>query len=124
MPTYVANLTSIMVFMFIGSAFVLGIYGLVRVLAPTGPSAVQVEPYECGELVVGEAWMHINVRYYVFAMLFLIFDIETVFLFAWALIYKNLGLFGLVEMILFILVLLIGLIYPWKKGVLGWEKEV
>jgi NADH-quinone oxidoreductase subunit A len=124
MPTYVANLTSILVFFGIGSAFVLVVYGVVRTLAPSTSSAVQMEPFECGELVVGQPWIHINIRYYVFAMLFLIFDIETVFLFPWALIYKNLGLFGLVEMILFIAVLLIGLIYPWKKGVLSWEREI
>ncbi len=121
MPTHIIDLTTIMVFLAVGTLFVLVLYSLVRILAPTSRSITKLEPYECGETAVGETWVHINIRYYIFAMLFLIFDIETVFLFPWALIFKKLGLFGLIEMVVFILILLVGLVYPWKKGVLRWD---
>ncbi len=118
---HVADLVSIIVMFGIGTGFCLLMYTMVRLLAPSSRSTAKLEPYECGEVVIGQPWVHINIRYYIFAMLFLIFDIETVFLFPWALIFKNLGFFGLIEMILFILVLMLGLVYPWKKGVLKWE---
>lgn len=119
---HITNLIAIMIFFGIGVGFILAMYFLVRLLAPKSrTSVVQLEPYECGETVVGQPWVHINIRYYIFAMLFLIFDIETVFLFPWALVFKDLGFFGLIEMIIFILVLLVGLVYPWKKGVLKWD---
>ena len=121
MSTHVTNLISIMIFMLIGSGFVLVMYGLVRLIAPTATSREKLEPYECGETVVGQPWVHINIRYYIFAMLFLIFDIETVFLFPWAIVFKKLALFGLIEMVVFIIILLVGLAYPWKKGVLRWD---
>ena len=113
-----------MIFMAVGTLFILVMYSMVRMLAPTSRSVAKLEPYECGETVVGQTWAHINIRYYIFAMLFLIFDIETVFLFPWAVIFKKLGLFGLIEMVVFILILLVGLAYPWKKGVLRWDVEM
>ena len=120
---HVTDLVSIMVFFGIGVGFCLAMYAVVRVVAPRSDSSAKLEPYECGETVIGQPWVHINIRYYIFAMLFLIFDIETVFLFPWAIVFTKLGFFGLIEMIIFILVLLIGLAYPWKKGVLKWEIE-
>lgn len=120
-PVHVTNLIAIIIFMGIGTGFVLAMYALVRILAPTDKSRSKLEPYECGETIVGQPWIHINIRYYIFAMLFLIFDIETVFLFPWAVIFKKLGIFGLIEMVIFILILLVGLAYPWKKGVLRWD---
>ncbi|HEB13219.1 MAG TPA: NADH-quinone oxidoreductase subunit A [Actinobacteria bacterium] len=124
LPTHVADLTTIMIFLVVGTLFVLVLYSMVRMLAPSSESITKLEPYECGETVVGQTWVHINIRYYIFAMLFLIFDIETVFLFPWAVIFKKLGLFGLIEMVIFILILLVGLAYPWKKGVLRWDVEM
>lgn len=123
MPGHVTDLISIIIFFGIGTGFCLLMYTVVRMLAPSSRSDVKLEPYECGETIVGQPWVHIKIRYYIFGMLFLIFDIETVFLFPWALIFKNLGFFGLIEMILFILVLMLGLVYPWKKGVLKWELD-
>ncbi len=121
LPDHVTNLISIIIFFGLGAGFVLAMYVVVRMIAPTRSSVAKLEPYECGETIIGQPWVHINMRYYIFAMLFLIFDIETVFLFPWALIFKDLGFFGLIEMVIFILVLLIGLIYPWKKEVLRWD---
>ena len=121
MPVHVTDLISIQVFIGVGAGFVLAMYAIVATLAPSRDNTVKLEPYECGETVIGQPWVHINIRYYIFAMIFLIFDIESVFLWPWALIFKKLGFFGLVEMAIFILILSIGLVYPWKKGFLEWD---
>ncbi len=112
---------SLIVFALIGTGFVLFSYGAVRVLAPRSKSKAKYEPYECGEVVHGRPWVNIHVRYYIFAMLFLIFDVETVFIFPWAYYYGKLGLFGFIEMFVFLAILFIGLIFPWGKGVLEWD---
>lgn len=109
------------IFAVIATGFVLFAYGAVRFLAPRHKSKVKVEPYECGEEVIGRPWVRIHVRYYIFAMLFLIFDVETVFLFPWAYYYGKLGLFGFIEMFIFLAILFLGLVFPWGKGVLTWD---
>lgn len=124
MPSHLSNLNAIIIFTLIGSGFVLLMYLMVWLLAPASKNREKLEPYECGEIITGQPWVHVNIRYYIFAMLFLIFDIETVFLFPWAVIFKKLGMFGLVEMMIFIIILVIGLAYPWKKGVLKWESSM
>lgn len=121
MPTNLSDLNSIAIFFLIGCGFVLAMYLIVWLLAPKAKSREKDAPYECGEVIVGQPWVHVHIRYYIFAMLFLIFDIETVFLFPWALIFKKLAMFGLIEMLVFIVILIVGLAYPWKKGVLKWE---
>jgi len=78
-------------------------------------------PYECGMDPIGEARKPFSVKFYIIAMLFIIFDIEAVFLYPWAVIFKDLKIFGLVEMAVFIAILLVGFIYVWKKGALEWE---
>ena len=77
-------------------------------------------PYECGMQVEGSARQRFSVRFYVVAMLFILFDLEAAFLFPWAVVYRRLGLFGLVEMLLFLGVLLVGYVYAWRKGGLRW----
>ena len=77
-------------------------------------------PYECGVDPIGDARDRFSVRFYIVAMLFLIFDVETIFLFPWAVIYDRLALFGLVEMLLFIGILVVGYYYAWRKGALEW----
>ena len=79
-------------------------------------------PYECGMLPVGEGNARLSVKFYLVAMLFLLFDIEAVFLFPWAVVYRDLKLFGFVEMLLFIVAILAGYVYVWKKGALEWER--
>ena len=79
-------------------------------------------PYECGELPEGSAWVKFNIRFYIIALVFIIFDVEIVFMFPWALVYKDYGLLGFMEMFLFISILLVGLFYVWKKGDLDWVK--
>ena len=78
--------------------------------------------YECGELPEGSAWVKFNIRFYVIALIFLIFDVEIVFLFPWAVVYNELGLLAFIEAFLFVLILLVGYIYVWVKGDLDWVK--
>jgi NADH-quinone oxidoreductase subunit A len=85
------------------------------------PSAQKVMPYECGMDPVGSARRRFSVKFFVIAILFVIFDIEAVFLYPWAVIFRDLRLFGLIEMAVFIGVLLLGLFYVWRKGALEWE---
>lgn len=77
--------------------------------------------YECGPEPVGSSWVQLNVRFYLFALLFVIFDVETLFIYPWAVSYKSLGFGGFLEMLAFIAVLFLGLIYAWRKGALKWE---
>ena len=84
-------------------------------------SALKLAPYESGCEPVGTARERFSIKFYLIAMLFILFDIEAVFLYPWAILYKKLGVFGLVEMGLFIVILLVGYIYVWKKGALEWE---
>ncbi len=108
------------IFIVIGIGFVLVTLLIARLIRPARPSAMKLQNYECGEPPVGSAWIQFNPRFYIFALLFVIFDVEVVFLFPWAVAYKSLGLIALVEMLIFIAVLLVGLIWAWKKGVLKW----
>ena len=91
-----------------------------KLLAPRKPNPIKLETYECGLETVGDTWVQFRVQYYIFALVFLIFDIETVFLFPWAVAFNQLSLFMVFEGILFILILLAGLVYAWRKGALEW----
>ncbi len=93
---------------------------LPRLVAPKKPNPMKSEVYECGIETVGEAWVQFKVQYYIFALVFLIFDIETVFLYPWAVAFDKLPLFAVMEGVLFIVMLLAGLLYLWRKGVLEW----
>jgi len=90
------------------------------VIAPKKPNPIKQSTYECGMETVGESWVQFKAQYYVFALAFLIFDVETVFLFPWALSLNILPFFVVVEGIIFILILLAGLVYLWRKGMLEW----
>ena len=89
-------------------------------VAPHRPGSIKNTPYECGEQPIGNAWIQFNVGYYLFGLMFLVFDVEAAFLYPWAVAYRHLGVAGLVEAGIFILILLAGLAYAWKKGVLEW----
>ena len=91
-----------------------------RLLSPTVPKAEKLTTYECGVDPVGEGWSQGTVRYYVFALLFVIFDVEAVFLFPWAVVFERIGMFAFVEMMIFIAILTLGLVYAWRKKVLDW----
>lgn len=101
--------------------FVATTLALARLIAPSSRSSrEQGKIYETGEVTVTDPWRPFPVRYYVFALLFLIFDVESAFLFPWAVVYRSLGLYGFVEMVIFVLILGVGLAYAWKKGALEW----
>lgn len=89
-------------------------------LAPRRPNLAKSETYECGIETVGETWVQFRVQYYIFALIFVIFDIEAVFLFPWAVAYNQLPLYMVLEGVLFILILGAGLVYAWRKGALEW----
>jgi NADH-quinone oxidoreductase subunit A len=107
-------------FLIFGVAFVLITFFFARLLRPSRPNPIKNRNYECGETAVGSAWVQYNVRYYIYALIFVIFDVEVVFLFPWAAAYRSLGLFAFVEMFIFIMILIFGLAYAWRKGVLKW----
>jgi NADH-quinone oxidoreductase subunit A len=95
--------------------------GLGNLFGPKKKSAVKAQPYESGMRPYGEGTRRIPVRFYLIAVLFILFDIEVVFFLPWAVVFRQLGLFGLVEMGIFIIILLVGYFYAWKKGALEWE---
>jgi NADH-quinone oxidoreductase subunit A len=94
--------------------------GVGKLLRPTRPQAGKYINYECGVDPVGVGWSQSQIRYYVFALLFVMFDVEAVFIFPWAVRLEQLGIFGLVEMGIFVAILALGLLYAWRKGVLRW----
>jgi NADH-quinone oxidoreductase subunit A len=94
---------------------------LSSILGPKRRSKVKSEPFECGVPTEGAQYVETPVKFYIIALLFLVFDLECVFLYPWAVYYKRLGLFGFAEMFIFILILLICYAYVWKKGALEWE---
>lgn len=91
-----------------------------RLVAPGKRGKAKGDTYECGVLTTGETWVRFRMQYFIYALMFVVFDIETVFLYPWAASYASLGLFALVEMILFLVILIIGLIYVWGTGGLKW----
>ena len=111
------------VFIFLGAGAGLGVILIVvgLLLAPHKPDAEKLSPYECGFEAFEDARMRFDVRYYLVAILFIIFDLEITFLFPWAVAIKNIGLLGLLAMAVFLAVLIAGFIYEWKRGALEWE---
>jgi NADH:ubiquinone oxidoreductase subunit 3 (subunit A) len=107
-------------FLLVGALLAILLVTIPRWLAPRGWSAAKGSPYECGELPIGEPWLKFRVAYYVFAIIFVVFDVETVFLYPWAVIFRKLGVLGFVEMAVFIGILVLGLAYAWRKGALEW----
>ena len=91
------------------------------VLSPRDPNAAKLSPYECGFEAFEDARMKFDVRYYLVAILFILFDLEIAFLFPWAIVLQDIGWFGLVAMLIFLGILTVGFIYEWKKGALEWE---
>ena len=93
---------------------------LAALLSPHKPNSIKQSTYECGVETVGETWVQFKVQYYIFALVFVVFDVEAVFLFPWAAAYSILPLYMVLEGVLFILILAAGLIYAWRKGALEW----
>ena len=120
MSDFLRSYLSVAIFGAAGIAMAALMLGLAKVLRPSRPTAQKLIAYESGVDPVGTDWSQSQIRYYVFAVLFVIFDVEAVFIFPWAVRLEELGVFGLVEMAVFILILLLGLFYAWRKGVLRW----
>jgi len=113
---------TIFLFVIIGAVLLTVALLLSKILSPSKPSENKLDTYECGEESEGSAWVQFNIRYYVIALVFIIFDVEVLFLFPWAVVYKSLGWLAFVEMAIFLIILIFGLIYVWKKGDLNWVK--
>lgn len=92
-----------------------------NLLAPKSSNLQKAEPYECGVPTQGTSWIQFRVGYYLFAIMFLIFDVETVFIFPWAVVMKKVGLSAFIEILIFLMILGLGLLYAWKKKALKWE---
>ncbi len=111
----------VVVFLLIGTAVGLGMLIAGWFIRPRNPYPEKLITYESGITPFMEAHQKFSIRYYIIAMLFLIFDIEAVFLYPWAVAFNRIGLYGLMEMVIFIIILLVGYFYAWKKGALEWE---
>ena len=115
------NYIPIAIFMVLGAGFGLVTILLGYVLRPSRPYRAKLLPYESGSPLFSDARVQFPMRYYIIAMLFVIFDIEIVFMFPWAVVFQKLGLLGLIEMGVFIAILVVGFWYAWKKGALDWD---
>ena len=107
-------------FLIVGALIPAAAIILAAVLSPRKPNPIKESTYECGIETVGENWVQFKAQYYIFALVFLVFDVETVFLFPWAVSLNQMGLFAVVEGIVFIGILMAGLVYAWRKGMLEW----
>lgn len=123
------NFANVLVFMVLGAAFVGANLLIGRLLRPSNPQARKLSTYECGEPAAGSAWVNFNVRFYIIALIFIIFEVEIAFIFPVAVVFrqwieKGHGLYALVHVFLFIVILLMGLVYAWRKGDLDWVKKL
>ncbi|MFZ5432332.1 MAG: NADH-quinone oxidoreductase subunit A [Calditrichota bacterium] len=113
---------AILIFLIAGALFVLVALFASRLLAPHRPNPEKNSTYECGEEPVGSPWIRFNTRFYVIALIFLVFDVEVLFLFPWAVNLKGFGLFAWIDMAVFIAILVVGLAYVWGRGDLDWVR--
>jgi NADH-quinone oxidoreductase subunit A len=116
-----ANYFPILLFILVGIAVGIVPMFLGKVLAPSRPDAEKLSSYECGFEAFEDARMKFDVRYYLVAILFILFDLEIAFLFPWAVSLKEIGLTGFIAMMIFLAILVVGFVYEWKKGALDWE---
>ena len=120
MSDYFSAYTTLVALAVAGAGLVAVALLAARVVAPRRPLPEKLTTYECGIDPVGEGWSQSQIRYYIYAFLFVIFDVESVFLFPWAVVFDRLGMYALVSMTVFIVILGVGLVYAWRKGVLKW----
>jgi NADH-quinone oxidoreductase subunit A len=120
---------TVLVFFVLAIGFVGGMLALGSLVRPNNPEPIKLSTYECGEPPTGSAWLNFNIRFYIVALIFLIFEVEIVFILPVALIFKSWvlqgqGLFAFVEILIFLAILLVGLVYVWAKGDFDWLKKV
>ena len=109
------------VFLLVAVSFPLLPIILAYFVAPKKPNPIKGAAYECGVESKGDSWVQFKAQYYIYALIFVIFDIEVIFIYPWAVAYKQMGLFALIEMFVFLAILALGLVYAWKKKVLEWK---
>jgi len=118
---YLTGYFPVVLFILISAAFAIVTLILSYLVQPRLASPEKMSPYECGSEPISDARIPFPVRYYIIAMLFVIFDVEIIFLYPWAVAFDKIGLFGLIEMVIFIALFLAGYVYAWKKGALEWD---
>lgn len=116
------NFGQVLIFMIISIAFVGVAIVAGKIVGPRFAQKSKDSTYECGEETIGETWLRFNFRYYVVALIFIIFDVEVVFLFPWAVVFKEIGMLAFIEMAIFLIILIVGFIYAYAKGDLYWDK--
>ena len=109
------------IFLIIAVVFPLLPILLAQVVAPKKPNPIKTASYECGVETKGDSWVQFKAQYYIYALIFVVFDIEIIFIYPWAVAYRQMGFFAFVEMLIFLSILAFGLIYAWKKNVLEWK---
>lgn len=112
----------ILIYMIVAIGFVALAFVAALIIAPRKPHREKRTTYECGENTKGETWVKFNIRYYVVALIFIIFDVEIIFLFPWAVVFKEMGMIAFIEMAVFLIILIFGFIYVLVKGDLRWDK--
>ncbi|MBP2674291.1 MAG: NADH-quinone oxidoreductase subunit [Deltaproteobacteria bacterium] len=118
------HFATIMVFMAFAAVVVFALNIVTWLLSPKAPNDIKASTYESGEIPFGQSWIQFNIRFYVIAIVFLIFDVEVALLFPWAVIFQKLGWLAFVEAFIFIVILLAGLAYLWKEGDLDWVRTL
>ncbi|RDC66023.1 NADH-quinone oxidoreductase subunit A [Adhaeribacter pallidiroseus] len=131
--SYLSDFGTILLFLIGGGIFILIGLATARLIRPAKPNAEKLSSYECGEEALGSSWVQFNPRFYIIALIFIIFDVELAFLFPWAVVFGQRSLieetdglwgwFALTEMVIFIAILALGLAYAWAKGHLDWVKQ-
>lgn len=117
----ISDMIYFITFVVVGIVIVAAMLGLAKLIQTKKPSEAKLSPYECGiPDITGDPRIQFKMRYYVFGLLLIIFDVEMLFIFPWAVVYKGLGIVALLEMLIFIAILLLGLVYAWRKGALKW----
>lgn len=111
----------VVIFTLVGIVFIAGTLLFSRLIRPSAPTKQKLETYECGVAPVGDAWGQFNAHYYLFALLFVVFDVEAAFLYPWAVAFRKVGGYAVAEMLIFVALLGLGLAYAWRRGALEWE---
>lgn len=112
----------ILTFIILAIVFVIAGLLTAKIISPKNPTKEKLSTYECGENPVGSPWVKFNIRFYVIALIFIIFDLEVVFLFPWAVVFKSMGMIAFVEMFVFLVILGLGFVYLWARGDLEWVR--
>jgi NADH:ubiquinone oxidoreductase subunit 3 (subunit A) len=119
--TLLSDYNFIGIFVIVAIAFPFVALGVAWLLRPKKPNPSKTDTYECGQSTTGDTWVQFRAQYYIYALVFVVFDVEAVFLFPWAVAYQKLGLYAWVEAFIFIALLTVGLVYTWRKGALRWQ---